>query len=181
MKPGPYYSCWNSLGFSFSFPLMASPLITLPSSMTLNLCFFLLIFPPSPSLSHLQMSHPDQSHNSMQQSLHASPHPGSQTAQPLHHSGPSLQPHRQSQPQPQPQSQPQPQQPGQNSLPHGDLNFNLPSDGPLGPGAQDMPEPSLDVSVWCFVGQQLPGTGSHSLLQLLSPPSVLCAVSQGKT
>lgn len=105
---------------------------------------------PSVFLLHLQMSHPDQSHNSMQQSLHASPHPGSQTVPslhhsgqsgpPLHHSGPSSQPPRQSQP------QPQSQQPGQNTHPHSDLNFNPSSDGQMGQGAQDMPEPSLDVS-----------------------------------
>ncbi|KAK1905763.1 Zinc finger MIZ domain containing protein 1 [Dissostichus eleginoides] len=64
------------------------------------------------------MSHTDQSHNSMQQSLHASPHPGSQSGLPLHHSGQSGPP-----------------------LHHSghDLNFNPSSDG------QDMPEPSLDL------------------------------------
>lgn len=97
------------------------------------------------------MSHSDQSHNSMQQSLHASPHPGSQTGPPLHHSGQSGQPLHHSgpssQPPRQPQPQPQPQHPGQNSHPHSDLNFNPSSDGQMGQAAQDMPEPSLDVSV----------------------------------
>lgn len=125
-----------------------------PTPLPLNtLCVFLLIFySPSLSLSfslsHPQMSHPDQSHNSMQHSLHASPHSGSQSGPPLHHSGQSGQPlHHSGQPsQPPRQSHPQPQ-PGQNSHPHSDLNFNPSSDGQMGQGAQDMPEPSLDVSV----------------------------------
>ncbi|XP_076599227.1 zinc finger MIZ domain-containing protein 1a isoform X1 [Chaetodon auriga] len=104
------------------------------------------------------MSHPDQPHNSMQQILHASPHPGSQTGPPLHHSGQSSQPPRQSQP------QPQPQQPGQNSHPHGDLNFNPSSDGQMGQGAQDMPEPSLDL---------LPELANpDELLSYLDPPDL---------
>ncbi|XP_041804157.1 zinc finger MIZ domain-containing protein 1a isoform X1 [Chelmon rostratus] len=104
------------------------------------------------------MSHADQSHNSMQQILHASPHPGSQTGPPLHHSGQPSQPPRQSQP------QPQPQQPGQNSHPHGDLNFNPSSDGQMGQGAQDMPEPSLDL---------LPELANpDELLSYLDPPDL---------
>lgn len=95
-------------------------------------CFSLL--PP-------QMSHPasaDQSHASMQPGMHASPHPNSQTAQPLHHSGPpSSQPPRQP---------PPPQQPGQNSHPHADMTFN-PDGQAGGQGPADMPEPSLDVSI----------------------------------
>lgn len=129
-------------GTHSAFPLF-------PSTLSLSPPAFLNTFTHSPSplwlsfsLLHLQMSHPDQSHNSMQQILHASPHPGSQTGPPLHHSGQSSQPPRQSQP------QPQPQQPGQNSHPHGDMNFNPSSDGQMGQGAQDMPEPSLDVSVF---------------------------------
>lgn len=123
--------------------------------------FFPLIFHSpflslSVSLLHLQMSHPDQSHNSMQQNLHASPHPGGQTGPPLHHSGQSGQPlhhsGQSSQPPRQSQPQPQPQQPGQNSHPHSDLNFNPSSDGPMVQGAQDMPEPSLDVSVSALCG-----------------------------
>lgn len=91
----------------------------------------------------LQMPHPvsaDQSHASMQPGMHASPHPNSQSAQPLHHSGPpSSQPPRQP---------PPPQQPGQNSHPHADMTFNPASDGqPGGQGPADMPEPSLDVSI----------------------------------
>ncbi|KAM8852836.1 zinc finger MIZ domain-containing protein 1a isoform 4-T4 [Synchiropus picturatus] len=112
------------------------------------------------------MSH-DQSHNPMQQSLHASPHPGGQSGPPLHHggqSGPSLhhggqssQPPRQSQQQP-------PQQPGQNTHPHSDLNFNPSADGPMGPGAQDMPEPSLDL---------LPELANpDELLSYLDPPDL---------
>ncbi|XP_034538577.1 zinc finger MIZ domain-containing protein 1a [Notolabrus celidotus] len=115
------------------------------------------------------MSHSDQSHNSMQQILHASPHPGSQSGpplhhtgqsgQPLHHSGQSSQPPRQSQPQPQPQQQ----QPGQNSHPHSDLNFN-PSSEQMGQGAQDMPEPSLDL---------LPELANpDELLSYLDPPDL---------
>lgn len=142
-------------------PPLPSPLNTLSFPLCVSLALSSSFFPlPSLlhcrslfALSHLQMSHSDQSHNSMQQqqSLHASPHPGGQTGpplhhsvqsgQPLHHSGQSSHPPRQSQP------QPQPQHPGQNSHPHSDLNFNPSSDGQMGQGAQDMPEPSLDVSV----------------------------------
>uniref|UniRef100_A0A8D3BGM5 Zinc finger, MIZ-type containing 1a n=1 Tax=Scophthalmus maximus TaxID=52904 RepID=A0A8D3BGM5_SCOMX len=115
------------------------------------------------------MSHSDQSHNSMQQSLHASPHHGGQTGPPLHHSGQagphlhhsgqSSQPHRQSHPQP-----PPPQHPGQNSHPHSDLNFNPSSDGQMGQGAQDMPEPSLDL---------LPELANpDELLSYLDPPDL---------
>lgn len=118
----------------------------------LSRCMFLLIFHSSSlslpvSLLHLQISHPDQSHSSMQQSLHASPHPGSQTGPPFHHSGQSGQPLHHSGQSSQPPRQSQPQQPGHNSHSHSDLNFNPSSDGPMGQGAQDMPEPSLDVSV----------------------------------
>uniref|UniRef100_A0A669BH82 Zinc finger, MIZ-type containing 1a n=1 Tax=Oreochromis niloticus TaxID=8128 RepID=A0A669BH82_ORENI len=102
------------------------------------------------------------------QSLHASPHPGGQTGpplhhsvqsgQPLHHSGQSSHPPRQSQP------QPQPQHPGQNSHPHSDLNFNPSSDGQMGQGAQDMPEPSLDL---------LPELANpEELLSYLDPPDL---------
>uniref|UniRef100_A0A8C9XN28 Zinc finger, MIZ-type containing 1a n=1 Tax=Sander lucioperca TaxID=283035 RepID=A0A8C9XN28_SANLU len=142
-----------------------------PTPLPLNtLCVFLLIFySPSLSLSfslsHPQMSHPDQSHNSMQHSLHASPHSGSQSGPPLHHSGQSGQPlHHSGQPsQPPRQSHPQPQ-PGQNSHPHSDLNFNPSSDGQMGQGAQDMPEPSLDL---------LPELANpDELLSYLDPPDL---------
>ncbi|KAK7901509.1 hypothetical protein WMY93_018278 [Mugilogobius chulae] len=125
-------------------------------------------------LSHAMneaMSHPDQTHSSMQPSLHASPHAGSQSGQPLHHSGQPSQPPRQSQPPPPaqppppqpPQQQQQQQQPGQNSHPHSELNFNPSSDGSLGPGAQDMPEPSLDL---------LPELANpDELLSYLDPPT----------
>uniref|UniRef100_A0AAX7ULC8 SP-RING-type domain-containing protein n=1 Tax=Astatotilapia calliptera TaxID=8154 RepID=A0AAX7ULC8_ASTCA len=131
------------------------------------------LLPQDKPLSHSMndpMSHSDQSHNSMQQqqSLHASPHPGGQTGpplhhsvqsgQPLHHSGQSSHPPRQSQP------QPQPQHPGQNSHPHSDLNFNPSSDGQMGQGAQDMPEPSLDL---------LPELANpEELLSYLDPPDL---------
>uniref|UniRef100_A0A7N8WSF5 Zinc finger, MIZ-type containing 1a n=1 Tax=Mastacembelus armatus TaxID=205130 RepID=A0A7N8WSF5_9TELE len=95
------------------------------------------------------MSHPDQSHNSMQQSLHAAPHPGSQTGPPLHHSGQSGQPLHHS---------------GQSSHPHSDLNFNPSSDGQMSQGAQDMPEPSLDL---------LPELANpDELLSYLDPPDL---------
>lgn len=131
------------LSLSF-FPCIPTPLLTPILILTIFPLFWLSV-----SLLHLQMSHPDQSHNSMQQILHASPHPGSQTGPPLHHSGQSSQPPRQSQP------QSQPQQPGQNSHPHGDMNFNSSSDGQMGQGSQDMPEPSLDVSVSALQCQKL--------------------------
>uniref|UniRef100_A0A3Q1HD04 SP-RING-type domain-containing protein n=1 Tax=Anabas testudineus TaxID=64144 RepID=A0A3Q1HD04_ANATE len=106
----------------------------------------------------------DASHNSMQQSLHASPHPGSQTGPPLHHSGQSGQPLHHSGPSSQPPRQSQPQQSGQNSHPHGDLNFNPSSDGQMGQGAQDMPEPSLDL---------LPELANpDELLSYLDPPDL---------
>uniref|UniRef100_A0A673CQ39 Zinc finger MIZ domain-containing protein 1-like n=1 Tax=Sphaeramia orbicularis TaxID=375764 RepID=A0A673CQ39_9TELE len=152
-------------GTHFTFPLSPSCLLLLflPHHSPLYSHFLSL------SLLHLQISHPDQSHNSMQQSLHASPHPGSQTGPPLHHSGQSgpplhhsgqsSQPPRQSQPQ-----QQQPQQPGQNSHPHSDLNFNPSSDGQMGQGAQDMPEPSLDL---------LPELANpDELLSYLDPPDL---------
>uniref|UniRef100_A0A669AX75 Zinc finger, MIZ-type containing 1a n=1 Tax=Oreochromis niloticus TaxID=8128 RepID=A0A669AX75_ORENI len=110
------------------------------------------LLPQDKPLSHSMndpMSHSDQSHNSMQQqqSLHASPHPGGQTGPPLHHS-----------------PQPQPQHPGQNSHPHSDLNFNPSSDGQMGQGAQDMPEPSLDL---------LPELANpEELLSYLDPPDL---------
>lgn len=155
-------------GTHLAFPLFlsshASPLLlnTLSFILCLSHYMFFLIF-HSPSLSlpvsllHLQISHPDQSHNSMQQSLHASPHPGSQTGPPLHHSGQSGQPLHHSGQSSQPPRQSQPQQPGQNSHPHSDLNFNPSSDGQMGQGAQDIPEPSLDVSVsaLCVIGYLL--------------------------
>lgn len=98
----------------------------------------------SPASPPPQMPHPvstDQSHSSMQQGLHAPPHPSSQSGQPLHHSGA-----------PQPPRQPPPPQPGANSHPHGDLTFTPSSalEGQAGGSvAPDMPEPSLDVSVRC--------------------------------
>lgn len=147
-------------GTHFAFPLFppTHPLLLL--LLLLNTLSFALSPPFSgflSPLSHLQMSHPDQSHNSMQQILHVSPHPGSQSGLPLHHSGQSGPPlhHGGQSSQPPRQSQPQPQQPGQNSHPHSDLNFNPSSDGQMGQGAQDMPEPSLDVSV--------PALGHHEL------------------
>ncbi|MGH0134375.1 UNVERIFIED_CONTAM: hypothetical protein FKN15_059077 [Acipenser sinensis] len=78
----------------------------------------------------------DQSHSSMQQSLHAPPHPSSQSGQPLHHSGP-----------PQQLRQPLPQ-PGSNNHPHSDLTFNPSAlEGQAGgQGPPDMPEPSLDLN-----------------------------------
>lgn len=86
----------------------------------------------------------DQSHSSLQQSLHASPHPGNQSGPQLHHGGPP-QPSRQAPP-PQQQQQPPPQQqPGPNNHPHGDLAFN-PSNNLDSQAGSDMPEPSLDVS-----------------------------------
>uniref|UniRef100_A0A673CLG6 Zinc finger MIZ domain-containing protein 1-like n=1 Tax=Sphaeramia orbicularis TaxID=375764 RepID=A0A673CLG6_9TELE len=86
-------------------------------------------------------------------------HHSGQSGPPLHHSGQSSQPPRQSQPQ-----QQQPQQPGQNSHPHSDLNFNPSSDGQMGQGAQDMPEPSLDL---------LPELANpDELLSYLDPPDL---------
>ncbi|XP_045558246.1 zinc finger MIZ domain-containing protein 1 isoform X1 [Salmo salar] len=95
----------------------------------------------------------DQSHNLLQQSLHAPSHPGSQSGQPLHHSGPP-QPSRQQAP------NPQQQQPGPNNHPqqHGD-----PLEG-LGGGLPDMPEPSLDL---------LPELANpDDLLSYLDPPDL---------
>ncbi|KAK6329542.1 hypothetical protein J4Q44_G00015200 [Coregonus suidteri] len=91
----------------------------------------------------------DQSHNLLQQSLHAPSHPGSQSGQPLHHSGPP-QPSRQQAP------PPQQQQPGPNSHPqHSD-----PLEG-LGGG---LPEPSLDL---------LPELANpDDLLSYLDPPDL---------
>uniref|UniRef100_A0A673CQ96 Zinc finger MIZ domain-containing protein 1-like n=1 Tax=Sphaeramia orbicularis TaxID=375764 RepID=A0A673CQ96_9TELE len=110
------------------------------------------LLPQDKPLSHSMndaISHPDQSHNSMQQSLHASPHPGSQTGPPLHHSG---------------QSGPPLHHSGQSSHPHSDLNFNPSSDGQMGQGAQDMPEPSLDL---------LPELANpDELLSYLDPPDL---------
>ncbi|KAJ8284885.1 hypothetical protein COCON_G00037350 [Conger conger] len=117
---------------------------------------------PDKPLSHSMpdsMPHPvssDQSHGSMAQSLHGPPHPGSQSGQPLHHSGP-----------PQPSRQPPPPQPGSNSHPHSDLNFNPSSalEGQAGgPVAPDMPEPSLDL---------LPELANpDELLSYLDPPDL---------
>ncbi|XP_028325201.1 zinc finger MIZ domain-containing protein 1a isoform X5 [Gouania willdenowi] len=109
------------------------------------------------------MSHSDQSHNSMQQSLHASPHPGSQSGPPLHHNSQSGQPlHHGSQ-----SSQPsRPSQPQHPQHPHGDLSFNAPSEGQMsaGGGGQDMPEPSLDL---------LPDLANpEELLSYLDPPDL---------
>ncbi|XP_055758743.1 zinc finger MIZ domain-containing protein 1-like isoform X2 [Salvelinus fontinalis] len=115
------------------------------------------------------MSHPsttDQHHNSMQQqSAHVPPHPnsqalhhgGSQAGQSLHHSSQSLQPPRQQAPTLQ-------QQQGQNSRPHGDLNFNHSSSGIEGQISGDMPEPSLDL---------LPELANpDELLSYLDPPDL---------
>uniref|UniRef100_A0A8C7HHP5 Zinc finger, MIZ-type containing 1a n=1 Tax=Oncorhynchus kisutch TaxID=8019 RepID=A0A8C7HHP5_ONCKI len=115
------------------------------------------------------MSHPsttDQHHNSMQQqSAHVPPHPnsqslhhgGSQAGQSLHHSSQSLQPPRQQAPTPQ-------QQQGQNSRPHGDMNFNHSSSGIEGQISGDMPEPSLDL---------LPELANpDELLSYLDPPDL---------
>uniref|UniRef100_A0A8C7MTZ1 Zinc finger MIZ-type containing 1 n=1 Tax=Oncorhynchus kisutch TaxID=8019 RepID=A0A8C7MTZ1_ONCKI len=85
--------------------------------------------------------------------LHAQSHPGSQSGQPLHHSGPP-QPSRQQAP------PPQQQQPGPNNHPlqHGD-----PLEG-LGGGLPDMPEPSLDL---------LPELANpDDLLSYLDPPDL---------
>ena len=156
-------ACWphnmfciihNHQSDSFHFPLSFPP-----HTLCLHSCVSLSHSQPRSHFSslspHLQMSHPDHSHNAMQQGMHMSPHHvhqsgqslhhGSQSGQSLHHGGQSGQPPRQS-------SQPQSQHSGpqqQNSHPHSDLNFNPSSDGPMGQGAQDMPEPSLDVSVSC--------------------------------
>lgn len=92
---------------------------------------------------NLQIPHSasnDQSHGTLQQSLHASPHPASQSGQQLHHSGPP-QPSRQAPPPQQPQ-----QQPGPNNHHHGDLSFNPSSSSLDSQAGSDMPEPSLDVS-----------------------------------
>ncbi|XP_028325198.1 zinc finger MIZ domain-containing protein 1a isoform X2 [Gouania willdenowi] len=117
----------------------------------------------SGAVSGLKMSHSDQSHNSMQQSLHASPHPGSQSGPPLHHNSQSGQPlHHGSQ-----SSQPsRPSQPQHPQHPHGDLSFNAPSEGQMsaGGGGQDMPEPSLDL---------LPDLANpEELLSYLDPPDL---------
>ncbi|CAF98642.1 unnamed protein product, partial [Tetraodon nigroviridis] len=51
-----------------------------------------------------------------------------------------------------------------NSHPHGDMNFNPSSDGQLGQGSQDMPEPSLDL---------LPElANTDELLSYLDPPDL---------
>uniref|UniRef100_A0A8C8E1Z4 Zinc finger, MIZ-type containing 1a n=1 Tax=Oryzias sinensis TaxID=183150 RepID=A0A8C8E1Z4_9TELE len=96
------------------------------------------------------MCHSDQSHSSMQQSLHASPHPGSQTGPPLHHSGQSGQLlHHSNQ---------------SSHHPHSDLNFNPSTEGQMAQGAQDMPEPSLDL---------LPELANpEELLSYLDPPDL---------
>uniref|UniRef100_A0AAX7UCW5 SP-RING-type domain-containing protein n=1 Tax=Astatotilapia calliptera TaxID=8154 RepID=A0AAX7UCW5_ASTCA len=127
-------------------------------------------YPPHPGqhVSGNGGDYPGAGNEKQAQSLHASPHPGGQTGpplhhsvqsgQPLHHSGQSSHPPRQSQP------QPQPQHPGQNSHPHSDLNFNPSSDGQMGQGAQDMPEPSLDL---------LPELANpEELLSYLDPPDL---------
>ncbi|KAG7463363.1 hypothetical protein JOB18_008186 [Solea senegalensis] len=99
----------------------------------------------------------DPSHGPLQQSLHASPHPGSQSGQQLHHGG-----HPQPSRQPPPPQQQQQQQPGPNSHPHGDLTFNPSSlDSQAG---SDMPEPSLDL---------LPELANpDELLSYLDPPDL---------
>ncbi|XP_041424911.1 zinc finger MIZ domain-containing protein 1 isoform X6 [Xenopus laevis] len=101
------------------------------------------------SLPHVGNS--DQSHGSMPQGLHP-PHPGSQPGQPLHHGGPAPQPRHQQQ---------------AASHPHVDMNFNpsaVLEGQPGGPGAPDMPEPSLDL---------LPElTNPDELLSYLDPPDL---------
>uniref|UniRef100_A0AAZ3QPA0 SP-RING-type domain-containing protein n=1 Tax=Oncorhynchus tshawytscha TaxID=74940 RepID=A0AAZ3QPA0_ONCTS len=95
----------------------------------------------------------DQSHNLLQHSVHAQSHPGSQSGQPLHHSGPPQPSRQQALP-------PQQQQPGPNNHPlhHGD-----PLEG-LGGGLPDMPEPSLDL---------LPELANpDDLLSYLDPPDL---------
>ncbi|KAJ8418263.1 hypothetical protein AAFF_G00139720 [Aldrovandia affinis] len=120
---------------------------------------------PDKLLNHCMpdtMPHPassDQSHGSMPQGMRAPPHLGSQSGQPLHHSGP---------PPPLPPSrQPPTPQPGPNSRPHSELKFNRPStiDGQAGgQGAPDIPEPSLDL---------LPElTNPDELLSYLDPPDL---------
>uniref|UniRef100_A0A3Q2Q1G6 Zinc finger, MIZ-type containing 1a n=1 Tax=Fundulus heteroclitus TaxID=8078 RepID=A0A3Q2Q1G6_FUNHE len=164
---GPFHRC----SYSFSRPPPPPPrLNTLPSPLCLPACTLSFLFTLwlSVCVSHLQMSHSDQSHSSMQPSMHASPHAGSQSGPPLHHSGQSGQPlhhsGQSSQPPRQPQPQPQPQHPGQNSHPHGDLSFNPSSDAQLAQGAQDMPEPSLDL---------LPELANpEELLSYLDPPDL---------
>uniref|UniRef100_A0A3B5M2S6 Zinc finger, MIZ-type containing 1a n=1 Tax=Xiphophorus couchianus TaxID=32473 RepID=A0A3B5M2S6_9TELE len=111
------------------------------------------LLPQDKPLSHGMndaMSHSDQSHNSMQPSMHASPHPGSQSGPPLHHSGQSGQPlHHSAQ---------------SSHHPHGDLSFNPSSDTQMAQGAQDMPEPSLDL---------LPELANpEELLSYLDPPDL---------
>uniref|UniRef100_A0A3P8WN33 Zinc finger MIZ-type containing 1 n=1 Tax=Cynoglossus semilaevis TaxID=244447 RepID=A0A3P8WN33_CYNSE len=106
----------------------------------------------------------DQSHGPMQQSLHASPHPGSQSGQQLHHGGPP-QPSRPAPPpqqqQPQPQQQPPP--PGPNNHSHSDLTFN-PASSLDNQAGSDMPEPSLDL---------LPELANpDELLSYLDPPDL---------
>uniref|UniRef100_A0A3Q1JS01 SP-RING-type domain-containing protein n=1 Tax=Anabas testudineus TaxID=64144 RepID=A0A3Q1JS01_ANATE len=103
----------------------------------------------------------DQSHGPLPPSLRASPHPGSQSGQQLHHSGPP-QPSRQAPP-PQQQQQQQQQQPGPNNHPHGDLPFN-PSSSLDSQAGSDMPEPSLDL---------LPELANpDELLSYLDPPDL---------
>lgn len=102
----------------------------------------------------------DQSHGPPLQSLHASPHPGSQSGQQLHHSGPP-QPSRQAPPPQQQQQQQQP--PGPNNHPHSDLAFN-PSSSLDSQAGSDMPEPSLDL---------LPELANpDELLSYLDPPDL---------
>ncbi|XP_032430212.1 zinc finger MIZ domain-containing protein 1 isoform X2 [Xiphophorus hellerii] len=103
---------------------------------------------------------PEQTHGPLQQSLHSSPHPGSQSGQQLHHSGPP-QPSRQA-PLPQ-QQQAQQQQPTANNHPHTDLAFN-PSSSLDSQAGSDMPEPSLDL---------LPELANpDELLSYLDPPDL---------
>uniref|UniRef100_A0A3B3UJ21 Zinc finger MIZ-type containing 1 n=1 Tax=Poecilia latipinna TaxID=48699 RepID=A0A3B3UJ21_9TELE len=101
-----------------------------------------------------------KTHGPLQQSLHPSPHPGSQSGQQLHHSGPP-QPSRQA-PLPQ-QQQAQQQQPTANNHPHTDLAFN-PSSSLDSQAGSDMPEPSLDL---------LPELANpDELLSYLDPPDL---------
>ncbi|KAM6956700.1 zinc finger MIZ domain-containing protein 1a isoform 2-T2 [Aplochiton taeniatus] len=107
------------------------------------------------------MAHSDHTHNSMQQSLHAPQHPGSQSGQSLHHGGQSGQQLHHGGPSSQPPRQGPPQQ--HNSHAHNDLTFN-PSSGVEGQIGQDMPEPSLDL---------LPELANpDELLSYLDPPDL---------
>uniref|UniRef100_A0A3Q1KEI0 SP-RING-type domain-containing protein n=1 Tax=Anabas testudineus TaxID=64144 RepID=A0A3Q1KEI0_ANATE len=116
---------------------------------------------PYPSLPSQQGGNNSEYGSQGSTNLRASPHPGSQSGQQLHHSGPP-QPSRQAPP-PQQQQQQQQQQPGPNNHPHGDLPFN-PSSSLDSQAGSDMPEPSLDL---------LPELANpDELLSYLDPPDL---------